>query len=586
MKKNYFFTILTLFFTFFISNAQLLDEDFSAGVPANGWTIDAEQANWSQVTTENAGGTAPEARLNWNPQFDGTSRFISPAMDLTGIPDIILSFKHAINHYDGPYTVGVATRSNGGAWTSVWSMDGADIVEEQTLLINNSDTNQANFEFCFYFTGNSYNMNYWYIDDVKVLEVSNLNMAINSVDTPLFAVVGNVDIKGTMANYGITTITSFDATYQIDNDAPVTETFSGLNLNITNVYNFTFSTPWSAYAGNHNVEIFIHNINGIGDDDNMMDNVLNKSISIATQTTTNFPLFEEFTSSTCAPCASFNSSAMNPFMINHPNDIAVVKYQMSWPSPGDPYYTDEGGVRRGFYQVTSVPSIFIGGTQYSATAAGLTNGLNTENAKGAMMDVNADFTMNGSNITVNVDVLPYLTGDFQVHIAVIEKETTQNVGNNGETSFEHVMMKMLPDANGTNAGFVSGTNFTFSESFDMSTTNVEELNDLAVVVFVQHNATKTIMQSKYLPVRANAGLEDVFLNAVSVYPNPSKGVISIESNENLTINITDITGRKVVENTTIIHSGSIDLSKLNNGVYFVNIDNGQTKGTKKIVLNK
>ena len=26
----------------------------------------------------------------------------------------------------------------------------------------------------------------------------------------------------------------------------------------------------------------------------------------------------------------------------HPDDITVIKYQMSWPAPGDPYYTEEG----------------------------------------------------------------------------------------------------------------------------------------------------------------------------------------------------------------------------------------------------
>jgi len=45
---------------------------------------------------------------------------------------------------------------------------------------------------------------------------------------------------------------------------------------------------------------------------------------------------------------------------------------------------------------------------------------------------------------VEANVLPY--NDFsrhkKVHIAVVEKVTTENIGGNGETEFHHVMMKM------------------------------------------------------------------------------------------------------------------------------------------------
>jgi len=94
--------------------------------------------------------------------------------------------------------------------------------------------------------------------------------------------------------------------------------------------------------------------------------------------------------------------------------------------------------------------------------------------------------------------MPYLTSDeFTVHIVVIEKETTGNVGNNGETSFKKVMMKMLPDADGTAASFTAGVNTDIIESYDMSTTFVEEMSDLAVAIFVQNNNTLEVFQAGF-----------------------------------------------------------------------------------------
>ena len=66
-----------------------------------------------------------------------------------------------IDHYEGAYTVGVATRSGGGDWSSVWELVNPTGVpaEEVEISISNGDIGQPDFEICFYFSGNSYNIN-------------------------------------------------------------------------------------------------------------------------------------------------------------------------------------------------------------------------------------------------------------------------------------------------------------------------------------------------------------------------------------------------------------------------------------------
>ena len=94
-----------------------------------------------QNPSNNAGGTAPEARFNWSPQFVGDSRLISPAINTTGNTTIATEFKYNLDHYGGAYTIGVATRSGGGPWNTVWSIvnpTGSIPATTEVVTINNS----------------------------------------------------------------------------------------------------------------------------------------------------------------------------------------------------------------------------------------------------------------------------------------------------------------------------------------------------------------------------------------------------------------------------------------------------------------
>lgn len=584
MKKHYSLIFLLIVFSFFTSKAQILTEDFSNAVPPTGWTIDAHSGNWEQRTSSTAEGTAPEARFHWSPQFNGDSRLISPTIDLTGINDIIIDFKHSVNNYGAGYSVGVATRSGGGAWNTVWTMPGANITEGKTILVSNADTNQSDFQMCFFFSGNSFQINDWYLDDLVISEAQNTDLALFSNNTEEFIAQGNVDVSCTVKNFGINPITSFDINYQVAGNSMVSENVTGVNILSTQSYNHTFATQWSATSGNYTITTTATNINGSGDDDFVANNTNSKQISVATQSVSNTPFFESFTSSTCGPCYGFNTNTFNPFMSSH-NDIAVLKYQMSWPGAGDPYYTDEGGVRRGYYGVNGIPDLFTGGQDTATSSSAVNSAYNTQSAKPAFFDLSSTFTVTGDVVDVNIDITPYVTGTFTLHTAIIEKLTTGNVASNGETSFENVMMKMMPNASGVQASFTADTAFNTTYSHDMSSTFVEEMSDLAVVVFIQNDQNGSIMQSYYAE-NATAGVNDIIFDKVSISPNPTKGILNISSDQELQFSITDILGRVVLENKTVYNNDKIDISNLNNGVYLVKVSNGISKGTQKIILNK
>ena len=84
---------------------------------------------------------------------------------------------------------------------------------------------------------------------------------------------------------------------------------------------------------------------------------------------------------------------------------------------------------------------------------------------------------------------------------------------------------------------------------------------------------------------ASAGLEDNVFNTVKMFPNPAKDYVrfSVNSNENLNIQIFDMLGKAVLRVDNV--RNAVNVSELNAGLYFVQMTLGTQKATKKLVIN-
>lgn len=503
MKK----LLLILFGTLILSGTQaqvLFEESFSGGViPVPGWLIMGNTTNFASPATANAGGTAPELQFLNNPPFPTTTmRIISPQVNTTGATQVIIRFKHMFDHVDGTvgsFTMGVDTRSSNGAWNNVWTKaTTVDInAETVTVLVNNANVGSSSFQLSFVINGSSQNMKDWFIDDVEVLNPLELDGAMASVELPpLF--VGVQPIKGKFSNLGTTVITSADVNWQVGADEVYTTSFTDLSIAMGANGDYLSTDSLDLPAGNYTLKVWLSNINGLTGDDNLLNDTITKELSIPEQLVYYKPFFEEFTSSTCAPCASFNNSVFNPFLAQHTDDdLTLIKYQMNWPGSGDPYYTAEGGVRRDYYGVNAVPMLFVDGKNVATTSAAVNAAYNASSGLTCYVSIESTHEVQGNNVIIDANIVPYASySNVKVHIAVIEKRTTQNVASNGETEFHHVMMKMVPNASGTTANLVAGEPINYKHTVDMSSTNVEEMDDLMVVIFIQQT-NKAILQSGY-----------------------------------------------------------------------------------------
>ena len=497
MKKTLLFAFALLFATATMAQnrAVLLQESFDGATMPTGWSISAQPNNWSVSATNNAGGEANEMHLAWSPQFNGMTRLVSPAINLTGINSVVFSFKHALDNYSGSNTIGIATTSDGGTtWNEAWSQ-GYKTSNSWTVSqeINTPDMGQANVQFCIFFNGSSYNINDWFFDDIMVFTLENLDLSISSVTLPDFIGSGEAALGIKVFNFGATTVTSVEASYTIEGMSPVTETFS-VNIPSLGTETLNFNTTTNLSPGSYNVAYSLNLVNG-QQDDVLDNNTYEKAVSVAIGAAERIPMIEHFSSSTCGPCVSVNT-AMLTFCNNNAGRFTYTKYQMNWPGNGDPYYTEEGGTRRTYYGVSAVPQCFLDGEDQGYAA--IQQGVFDQHAeRTAFMDIRGSFSMEGNVITVKADIMPYIDADARVFVSVNEKETHNNVGGNGETSFHHVFMKMLPDAQGTTVSFTATENQHLEFTQDMSGTQVEEMSDLEVSVWVQNYATKEMFNSHF-----------------------------------------------------------------------------------------
>lgn len=478
------------------NRAVLLQESFDDTSMPAGWSVAGlGLGNWSVSPTNNAGGAANEMHLTWSPQFNGLSRLVTPAVDLTGINSLVFSFKHALDNYTGNNIIGIATTSDGGTtWNEAWSQ-GYSASNSWTVSqeISTPDMGQANVQFCIFFNGNSYNINDWYFDDIMVFTLENLDLAITSPTLPDFIGSGETAFGINVFNFGATTVTSVEATYEVEGKEPITETFE-VEIPSLGSETLIFPTTTLLSPGTYNVAYSINLVNG-QEDDVLDNNTAEKAVFAAIGTAERIPMIEHFSSSTCGPCVSVNTQMLN-FCNNNPGRFTYTKYQMNWPGNGDPYYTAEGGTRRDYYGVNAVPQCFLDGEDQGYAAVQQTV-FDQHAERTAFVDIRGSFVVEGNTINIKADIIPFIDADARVFVSVNEKETHNNVGGNGETSFHHVFMKMLPDAQGTSVNLVTCEPQHFEFTQDMSGTHVEEMSDLEVSIWVQNYDSKEMFNSRF-----------------------------------------------------------------------------------------
>ena len=177
---------------------------------------------------------------------------------------------------------------------------------------------------------------------------------------------------------------------------------------------------------------------------------------------------------------------------------------------------------------------------------------------------------------------------IQLYLVVIESEVTAYTGRNGDTHFRNVVLDMLPTAAGKllEDTWRKGTseNLTYTWTYKPY---VEDIDDLAVVAFIQERSSKKIHQAAVEYKNITVGKDHLVYESkdLNIYPNPAKTHITIETgvSELYTIRITSLNGQQIFSNEMEGPTHQLDLSSFQKGIYFITIRSKDFVTTRKII---
>ena len=593
-------SILTTFICVLLSASHgqsLFNEEFRSGSIPSNWTISQATENWSCEKSIKAFGQPNELRFASEPAFTGITKIISPEIDLTGYNEIVIRFNYYIDHVDAGYTFGIATSSNGGGCNIVWQKVPTQSIfsSDEFVIINNGDVGASDFQFCFFFEGNTEDINNIFIDDVELFHQYDVDVELSKLTMAKYCSAGEYSAKGRITNIGQEQISFVTLNYQVDGGDIYQTAINNIDLGFGDSYSFISGNNLLFEPGERVVDVWISEVNLLGTDDNQENDSLSKVINVANNSTQRLLLFEEFASSTCLPCANFNTNLFHPLLENNEGKYSLIKYPMNYPDPGDPYNIEYCDNRKDFYGISNIPHL-----QTEGRVSGLVsqNYINNAYSNPAVVDIFPQYSISGNQISVDIDIFPYVNiTDANLYICVTEKITSGNVINNGETEFYNIMMEMLPSSDGLLFEGEAGSSINISESKDLSTSFIEEFDDLEIVVFIQDNETKQILQSSIANLITSVQTETANPDDILIYPNPFSTYLSIDYNitetTKIEINIIDIHSRTIknITNMTVQqghHSIRWDgkdnsLKEIQPGLYFIEIVKNGKAIYKKII---
>ncbi len=161
----------------------VLNEDFDDPV---GWEHQGDGAeNWMIKESNAAGGIVPELFFSWSPEMVGQADYLSPMIDLSTMDNATLVMKHVVNDYAGDgYFLNIQASTDGDNWDIIWEMNSPENIgpEMLTIVLSNAYVQAGQIQLKFRFDGNSYQINYWAIDDLWIVEDLYENVEKTSLD--------------------------------------------------------------------------------------------------------------------------------------------------------------------------------------------------------------------------------------------------------------------------------------------------------------------------------------------------------------------------------------------------------------------
>ncbi len=209
--------------------------------------------NWTANPSANAGGTTPELRMGWNPQFQGPSTIRqNTPMSLLNNHTSSFSFKFFLDYFSNPSgTVTVGITYDNGATEEVLYQVVDPTANVGPMQIQGTFTTPAtgsdNAKLQITYNGDSYNIDYIYWDDLCIGQVVPVELTSFTAKADNNTVTLNWTTATELNNSGFQIERSNGSEYQ-------TVGFVAGHGTSTNVHNYTF-VDQNVEAGSYNYRL-------------------------------------------------------------------------------------------------------------------------------------------------------------------------------------------------------------------------------------------------------------------------------------------------------------------------------------------
>ncbi|MBQ6771010.1 MAG: hypothetical protein IJP44_08565 [Bacteroidales bacterium] len=174
--KRIWSSILLVFFALPIMAQQgdvVLCEGFFNPWLEEGWDVKGDEwAVWYLSNTNYAGGKSREVQMYPDFNFEGTTRLVTPVVELGKYDFINFQFNHCFEATQGELNaqIGIGISHDGETWESIWedTLTGSIEQSQYLLTFDMEEWSSKTPQFCLYFSGLGSYVNSWYIDNVIV----------------------------------------------------------------------------------------------------------------------------------------------------------------------------------------------------------------------------------------------------------------------------------------------------------------------------------------------------------------------------------------------------------------------------------
>lgn len=541
-------------------------------------------------------------------KLDGTYTFISQPVTLKADVQNILAFDYwySAANYTQKKSFGIMIKEDGQEWDTIfrhWSMgDNLPASEEGRLFVNLPESYAAKTVEIGFFLENKDAITFalFFTDIQFAAWEAKTSLAASIIAEPISSENNTIDLQ--LTNDGTVDITSAAVTASLNGKTKATEIPMEESLTMTEslIYPLELDIEGLEVGKEYTLNVWVSSINGT-EQTEADTSKWNFIYSDPASLTNVLPVIEVFTANWCPPCRKMNPF-LNPTLekLRKENKINMVKFQQ----PSDKYAIAEGNTRYGFYADLAnggIPAPIVNAesnllyweaSTYQDLMSKLEDHCDKLSQKKSLNNITIkDVELNEETgmLKFSVEVSSICDQEASLATVVTEGTTTKNRVSNDEKEFHWVAMDMPGGAKGEAFELKAGENRVFTYELDLSTTNMEEYEDMEIVAFIQNTDTRQIFQSAYFDYMEEdpSSVEELDgMDNVSVYPNPAREKAIINGLENADIQIFDLTGRMIASYKGINGELEIDGSQYKSATYMVRIAQNGKVATRKITFVK